>query len=48
MIAQFEDTYGRERAHALLSGMVAVIGFRTADKESVDFLRETVRTSFEE
>jgi Type IV secretion-system coupling protein DNA-binding domain len=47
-VAQFEDTYGRERAHALLSGMITVIGLRTADDESVDFLREAIGTSFEE
>ncbi|KYH23776.1 type IV secretion-system coupling protein DNA-binding domain protein [Halalkalicoccus paucihalophilus] len=47
-VAQLEDTYGKERAHALLSGMVTVIGLRTADEESVDFLRETVGTSFEQ
>lgn len=47
-VAQLEDTYGKERAHALLSGMVTVIGLRTADKESVDFLRETIGTSFEQ
>ncbi|ADJ16819.1 TraD protein [Halalkalicoccus jeotgali B3] len=47
-IAQLEDTYGKERAHALLSGMVTVIGLRTADEESVDFLRETIGTSFEQ
>lgn len=29
-VAQFEDTYGKERARALLSGMVTVIGLRTA------------------
>lgn len=47
-IAQLEDTYGKERSHALLSGMITVIGLRTADEESVDFLRETVGTSFEQ
>ncbi|WP_281177902.1 type IV secretory system conjugative DNA transfer family protein [Halalkalicoccus paucihalophilus] len=47
-IAQLEDTYGKERAHALLSGMVTVIGLRTADEKSVDFLREAVGTSFEQ
>jgi type IV secretory pathway TraG/TraD family ATPase VirD4 len=46
-IAQLEATYGKERAHALLSGMVTVIGLRTADEEGVDFLREAVGTSFE-
>ncbi|WP_245998582.1 type IV secretory system conjugative DNA transfer family protein [Halalkalicoccus subterraneus] len=47
-VAQLEDTYGKERAHALLSGMVTVIGLRVADEESVNFLRETVGTSFEQ
>ncbi|MDL5363896.1 type IV secretory system conjugative DNA transfer family protein [Halalkalicoccus sp. NIPERK01] len=47
-VAQLEDTYGKQRAHALLSGMVTVVGLRTADEESVDFLRETVGTSFEQ
>lgn len=47
-IAQLEDTYGKERSHALLSGMVTVIGLRTADEESVDYLRERVGTSFEQ
>ncbi|KYH23734.1 type IV secretion-system coupling protein DNA-binding domain protein [Halalkalicoccus paucihalophilus] len=47
-VAQLEDTYGKERAHALLSGMVTVIGLRTADEESVNYLREAVGTSFEQ
>nr|WP_281177907.1 type IV secretion system DNA-binding domain-containing protein [Halalkalicoccus paucihalophilus] len=47
-IAQLEDTYGKERAHALLSGMITVIRLRVADVESVNFLRETVGTSFEQ
>lgn len=47
-VAQLQDTYGKERANALLSGMHTVIGLRTADEPSVDFLRETVGTEFNE
>lgn len=47
-VAQLQDTYGRERANALLSGMTTSIILRTADEASVDYARETVGTQFNE
>lgn len=47
-IAQLRDTYNRDKANAILSGMITVVGLRTADDLSVDYLRETIGTSFEE
>lgn len=47
-VAQLRDTYGRDRANTLLSGMTTVIGLRVADEASVDFLRETIGTEFAE
>lgn len=46
-IAQLRDTYNADKASAILSGMITVIGLRVADEASVDFLRETIGTSFE-
>lgn len=47
-VAQLQDTYGRERANALLSGMTTSIILRTADEPSVDYARETIGTEFHE
>lgn len=47
-IAQLRDTYGRERANALLSGMTASIILRCADPASVEYARATIGTHFEE
>lgn len=46
-VAQLRDTYNADKANAILSGMITVIGLRTADEPSVDFLCETIGTSFE-
>lgn len=47
-VAQLQDTYGTERASALLSGMTTSIILRCADPESVDFARQVIGTRFEE
>lgn len=46
-VAQLRDTYNRDKANAILSGMITVVGLWTADESSVDYLRETIETSFE-
>lgn len=47
-VAQLQDTYGKERANALLSGMTTAIILRVADSASVEFARDTIGTRFEE
>ena len=47
-ISQLRDTYNADKASAILSGMITVIGLRVADEASVDYLRETIGTSFED
>ncbi|UPV76622.1 type IV secretion system DNA-binding domain-containing protein (plasmid) [Halorussus limi] len=41
-VAQLNDTYGRDRASALLSGLVQSVVLRVGDKASVDYTRSQI------
>lgn len=47
-VAQLQDTYGKERASALLSGMTTSVILRVADEPSVEYARSTIGPHFEE
>lgn len=47
-VAQLQDTYGRDAATAILSGLVTSIVLRCGDDESVEYARSIIGTEFQE
>lgn len=47
-VAQLYDTFGEQRAQAILSGMTTSVILRLADEKSIEFARSAIGTEFHE